>query len=316
MILWRKQAGVAALVLMLFFATARCGMASGLIAAVGIENQYADIIHQIGGNFVSVTAIITNPNTDPHTFEVSPKIVGKITSASLIVENGLGYDAWANKIIEAAPSRRRRIINVQHLLGFPNSAPNPHFWYDPKAIPVVAKAIAHDLATLDPAHAAYFDEREHRFDDSLQAWTAAITSFKTRYPDTPVAVTEPVADYMLQALGAHIETPFTLQLAIMNGTDPSPQDIAAENALLREHKVKAFVYNRQVMTPLTESFLNTAKKNGVPVVAVYETMPTPGYDFQSWMLAEIQALTKAVAMGTSTESLLPASAPPPTGRLF
>ena len=312
----RSQAGAAALVLMLFFGTARYGMASGLIDAVGVENQYANIIHQIGGNFVSVTAIITNPNTDPHTFEVSPRIVSKITSASLIVENGLGYDAWANKIIEAAPNHRRRIINVQHLLGFPNSTPNPHFWYDPETIPAVAKAIAEDLTTLDPAHAAFFDERRHRFDESLQAWTTAINSFKAQSPETPVAVTEPVADYMLQALGARIKTPFSLQLAIMNGTDPSPQDIAAENALLREHKVKALVYNRQVMTPLTESFLNTAKKYDVPVVAVYETMPTPGYDFQSWMLAEIRALKKAVAMGTSTESLLPASKPSPAGRLF
>ena len=313
---WRSQAGVTALVLILFFGTARCGMASGLLDAVGIENQYANIIHQIGGNFVSVTAIISNPNTDPHTFEVTPKIVSKITSASLIVENGLGYDAWANKIIEAAPGRRRKIINVQHLLGLPNSTPNPHLWYDPKTILAVAKAIAADLTTLDPAHAAFFNDRLRRFDESLRAWMAAINSFKVRYPDTPVAVTEPVANYMLEALGTRIETPFSLQLAIMNGTDPSPQDIAAENALLREHKVKALVYNRQVMTPLTESFLNTAKKNGIPVVAVYETMPTPGYDFQSWMRAEIQALTKAVAMGTSTESLLPASEPPPPGRRF
>jgi zinc/manganese transport system substrate-binding protein len=41
----------------------------------------------------------------------------------------------------------------------------------------------------------------------------------------------------------------------------------------------------------------------VPVVAVYETMPTPGYDFQSWMLAEVNAIQKAVTTKTSTQHL-------------
>jgi zinc/manganese transport system substrate-binding protein len=41
----------------------------------------------------------------------------------------------------------------------------------------------------------------------------------------------------------------------------------------------------------------------VPVVAVYETMPTPGYDYQSWMKAEIAALAKALISKTSTREL-------------
>ena len=39
------------------------------------------------------------------------------------------------------------------------------------------------------------------------------------------------------------------------------------------------------------------------MVGVYETMPTPGYDYQSWMLAEVQALQKAVAGKISTQKL-------------
>ncbi|MGH3229415.1 MAG: hypothetical protein ACRDOA_12680 [Streptosporangiaceae bacterium] len=54
---------------------------------------------------------------------------------------------------------------------------------------------------------------------------------------------------------------------------------------------------------LTESFVTLARANGILVVGVYETMPVPGYDYQSWMLAEIQDLPKAVADGVSTEHL-------------
>ena len=274
------------------------------INAIGVENEYADVIAQIGGPYVHVTAIESDPNTDPHSFEVSPRIAEQIARADLVVENGLGYDDWADKMIAAAPKAGREIINVQHLRGLPDNTPNPHLWYDPATMPAVAGALAAGLARLQPAHAGYFWTQAARFDDALKPWFAAIAAFKAAHPGTPVAVTEPVGDYMLQAAGTGIETPFSLQAAIMNGTDPAPQDVTTQNALLAGHRVRAFVYNQQVTDPLTQSFLSLAKRNGVPVVGVYETMPAPGYTYQSWMLAEVVALEKAVTDKISTETLL------------
>ena len=56
-----------------------------------------------------------------------------------------------------------------------------------------------------------------------------------------------------------------------------------------------FVYNQQVTDSLTTASWRAPRRNGIPVVGVYETMPTPGYDYQSWMLAEVRALEAAVA---------------------
>ena len=64
-----------------------------------------------------------------------------------------------------------------------------------------------------------------------------------------------------------------------------------------------FCYNQQVIDTLTTSIRETALKAGVPVVGVYETMPTPGYDFQTWMLAEVNAIKKAITTGASTQKL-------------
>lgn len=305
----RKAIGI--FVTAAFLAAARCGCAlaappaPGAIDAVGAENEYADVIGQIGGRFVRVTAIETDPNTDPHDFEVSPKVAAEIAFAELVVKNGLGYDSWADKMIAAAPKADRKVIDVQQLLALPDRTPNPHLWYDPRTMPAVAKAVAEALSALKPAETLYFQDNLKRFDASLKPWSAAIAAFKAKYGGTPVAVTEPVADYMLQAAGCDILTPFSLQAAIMNGTDPSPQDITLQNGLLGGRRVRVFVYNQQVTDTLTQSFLNLAKKNGIPVVGVYETMPIPGYDYQSWMLAEMAALRKAVADRISTETLQP-----------
>jgi len=103
--------------------------------------------------------------------------------------------------------------------------------------------------------------------------------------------------------GTRNETPWALQADIMNGVDPPPEDITAQDGLFTGHKVKVFLYNEQVTDSITQSFLALARSNGIPVVGVYETMPTPGYDYQTWMLAEVHALAKAVADKVSTEHL-------------
>lgn len=46
--------------------------AADTIHAVGVENEYANVIGQIGGEYVTVSAIESNPDTDPHAFEASP----------------------------------------------------------------------------------------------------------------------------------------------------------------------------------------------------------------------------------------------------
>jgi len=273
------------------------------ITAIGAENEYADVISQVGGKYVSVTAIESNPNTDPHTYEASPAVAREITAASLIVQNGVGYDTWATTIENASPNDSRKVINVQQLLGLPDSTPNPHLWYKPATMPAVATAVAADLAAIQPAHAAYFKSNAAAFIASLTAWDQAIAAFKAAHPGTPVATTEPVADYMLQAVGADNMTPWAFQADIMNGTDPSPQDVTIERSLFTQHKVKVFLYNQQVTDSLTESIIALAHTNGIPVIGVYETMPAPGYDYQSWMLAEVNALNKAVTSKVSTEKL-------------
>jgi zinc/manganese transport system substrate-binding protein len=279
------------------------GSANAPIAAVAAENEYANVLEQIGGKYVNVTAVESNPNTDPHTYEASPSIAQAVSGASLLIENGVGYDTYMEKIESASPSSARKVINVQKLLGLPESTPNPHLWYKPTTMPIVAKAIVSDLSALQPAHAAYFQANAKAFEAALQPWLGALAQFSKRYPNTSVATTEPVADYMLEAAGIKNLTPFSMQADVMNGTDLPPQDVTLQNGLFSGHKVKVFVHNQQVASPTTEAFVKAAKAAGIPVVGVYETMPVPGYDYQTWMLAEVKAIEKAVGQGISTEKL-------------
>jgi zinc/manganese transport system substrate-binding protein len=169
-------------------------------------------------------------------------------------------------------------------------------------MPAVAAASRVTSNRIEPSHAAYFKANLATFDNSLTGQLRD-RALKSKYAGDAVATTEPVADYLLRPPGIDNLTPWAFQADIMNGTDPSPQDVATEKSLFTEHKVKAFVYNQQVTDSLTQSLLTLAHQNDIPVVGVYETMPTPGYDYQKWMLAEVSALSNAFGAGTSPPTL-------------
>ena len=296
-------AGAVALAPLALAACSSAGTSSGgVVQAVAAENEYADVLSQLGGRYVHVQSILNNPNTDPHTFETSASIAREVAGAQLVVQNGLGYDDFMTKIEAATPSDQRKTIVVQHVLGLRNDTPNPHVWYDPATMPKVARAMTEALSALAPPHASYFAANLQRFDSSLQSWLDAIASFKAGYGGTPVATTEPVADDLLQAMGADNLTPFRFQADVMNGVDPAPEDISLENSLFSSHQVKVFCYNAQVVDALTDAIRRNALAAHVPVVAVYETMPA-GYGYVRWMVAEVDAIERAVTSGTSTEQL-------------
>jgi len=286
-----------------FVAQASSALGTRKVVAVGAENEYANVIGQIGGPYVKVEAIMSNPNTDPHAFEASTQTAQLISEAELVVQNGVGYDAFMNKLEAASPNQRREVIEVQELLGLPSSTSNPHLWYRPATMPAVAKAVAADLGKLVPAQTHYFRTQVQKFDESLTPWYQTIARIKARFSKASVATTEPVGDYLLQAVDADNRTPWKLQADIMNGVDPSPQEVTFQDNLFKQHRVKVFLYNQQVTDSLTVSFLTLARQEEIPVVGLYETMPTPGYDYQTWMSAEAKALERALSSKRSTTRL-------------
>lgn len=267
-------------------------MAQPVLHAVGLENQYADVLAQIGGPYVQVSAIQSDPNTDPHEFEATPRIAAQFRKADLVVENGLGYDSWAAQLLKGGHAK---LLSAQALLKLPDSTPNPHLWYRTDTMPAVAAAAAAFFEAKDPAHKAQYQANLKAFDAALAPWKAEIAKVKARYAGAPVAVTEPVADDLLQEAGLKIMTPFSYELSVMNDTDPAPQDVAAEEALLRDNKVKLFAYNEQVTDPQTEALLALARQHQVQIMPVYELMPSSAKHYQDWMLQATTALDQALA---------------------
>jgi zinc/manganese transport system substrate-binding protein len=265
--------------------------ADGKIAVVAAENFYGDIARQIGGERVAVVSIMNNPDQDPHLFETTPGILRQLAGAQIAIVNGANYDPWMEKLLAATPQPGRTVISVADLTG-KKAGDNPHLWYAPATMPAAAKAMAAAFSKIDSAHAADYAARLSATLASLERIAQRVAQMKAKHAGSAVTATEPVFGPMSEALGLTMRN-HSFQLSMMNDTEPSARDVAAFENNLKEHKVKALLYNKQVSEKLTERLLDIAREAKVPVVGVTETQPA-GVSFQDWMLSQLDALDKAL----------------------
>jgi zinc/manganese transport system substrate-binding protein len=276
--------------------------ASGMVInVVASTNVYADIVVQLGAGHVRVIGLLSNPNADPHSYESSTKDAAAVAKATLVVQNGIGYDDFMGKLESASPNAERVTIDVGAVLGY-KDGDNPHLWYKLDTMLRLAPLVVAALEKQDPADRVTFEANLKTFNNSLKPWFGQIAAIKKQFLNVPVAVTEPVFDYAVRAAGLKIVTPYSFQSAIMGGTDPSPQDVQFQKNLFSKKAIKVFFYNQQAVAPITMQLLNLAHANHSPVGGVYETKPLHT-TYQQWMQAEMAAVQLALAKGISTEQI-------------
>jgi zinc/manganese transport system substrate-binding protein len=279
---------VAGLVLM-----ARAPSSSTKLRVVAAENFYGDIVRQIGGSHVAVTSILSDPNADPHLFEPGTANGLAVSTAALVIQNGLGYDAFIQRLESAAPSSHRVVVTISDVLGFRGAETNPHIWYDVPKLPLIAGAIASGLERADPSHRAVYESGLRRFLASLAPLQREVAAIRASFSGQPIAYTEPVPGYLIEAAGLRNLAPSSFTRAIESGNSPTPQDFATMARLVTERQVRVLLYNTQAVSPVTSDIRSAAERAGIPVLGVTETLP-PGSTFQAWLLAETRALHRAL----------------------
>jgi zinc/manganese transport system substrate-binding protein len=278
-------------------ATSSSAAAGGTIQVVASTNVYGDIASQIGGDLVSVTSIIDDPDKDPHEYEADAQNQLSLSKAQLVIENGGGYDDFVDTMLSAAKNDGVKVLNAADISGYdqkPSTGEfNEHLWYDFPTVQKVVDEIVSSLSALDADGADTFAANAKTFSDKLDTLTKDEASIKAADAGKGVAITEPVPLYLLTASGLVNKTPSEFSEAIEEDTDVAPDVLAETTGLFDEGEISALVYNEQTTGAQTEAVLAAAKKNDVPVVPVTETMPD-GNDYISWMTTNLDAIQKAV----------------------
>ncbi len=121
-----------------------------MVVSVG---QWGDIVGDLAGACGKVTTIISGTSVDPHDYEPTPSDLAAFTDADLVVVNGLGYDAWASRAVDAAGCEAA-VVDAGEVVG-KSKGDNPHLWYGPDFVSAVARrdharARARSLPTRRP----------------------------------------------------------------------------------------------------------------------------------------------------------------------
>ena len=288
--------------LLLSASLAACGIPAaandGKLNVVVAENFWGSIVAQVGGDHVTVTSIINNPNADPHDYEATAVDARAVADAQYVVVNGAGYDAWAQQLVDANPSADRKELDIAKLVG-KKEGDNEHLWYSPDYLMKVIDRLTIDYKTLDAANAAYYDQQNSTFkSETLKDYRSLIADIQAKYAGTPVGMTEPVFGYMAQALGLKVLTPETFIKAIDEGEDPSAADKATYDEQIGTKQIKVFIYNSQNATPDVDALRTKAQAAGIPVVTVTETLTPAEATFQAWQVAQLKALEQALVTTT------------------
>jgi zinc/manganese transport system substrate-binding protein len=288
--------------------------ASGTIEVVTSTNVYGDIVREIGGDKVSVKALISKASQDPHSYEATTQDKLAVSKARLVVENGGGYDDFIHKLADDSNVGHDNIISAVEVSGLApeeestagstagaddhghahdHGAFNEHVWYSLDAMTKLADAVEAKLAALEPASAATFQANAATFKKEIAGLNAKVAGLTATAAQAPVAVTEPVPLYLIEAAGLVNKTPADYTAAIEEDADVPPAALKEATELAGSKDIKFLAYNTQTEGPQTQALRKAAEAAGVPVLDFSETLPE-GKTYVQWMGSNVDSIAQAL----------------------
>ncbi|MBD1587015.1 metal ABC transporter solute-binding protein, Zn/Mn family [Pseudomonas typographi] len=201
----------------------------------------ADMVQQIGGEDIELTNVV-GPDSDAHTYETTPADGRHVQQADLIVENGLQFEPWLDRLIASSETHARQVKASEGVLPRTlkeggQTVPDPHAWNSLANARIYAANILHGLQQVDPVDAAAYQRNHDAYVANIDALLAlAQHTFESLPPGNKRIVTSHDAfGYLGQAYGIQFIAP----QGISTEREPSAADVANLVRQIREQHIKA-----------------------------------------------------------------------------
>lgn len=284
----------------------------GTITVVVSTDVWGSVAKAVGGDRVEVLSLIDDPADDPHSYEATAEDAANVQDADLLVYNGGGYDEFFASLAEQAPDvptvsafDLSRLGSGEgghdhghesgHRHEHGHGSVNEHVWYHLPTVAKVADAVADRLGAVDEANRQRYANSASAFTGRIDELTGKVRQIRAEHGGSEVVATEPVAHYLIDAAGLTDATPPDFAEAVEEETDVPIAALNTMNQRLASGQVTAVLKNTQTVTPVIEKVVGTARKAGVPVVDVTETLPKSDKDYIAWMSGQVAALSAALS---------------------
>ena len=294
------------------------------LQVVASTNVYGQLAAEIGGDRVEVTNLIDSAEKDPHGYEATARDRLAVQKADLVIENGGGYDAFMQELIDGsdavvitaaefshdypdavvedhdepedhadehddhAEGEEHAHEGHSHIEGF-----NEHVWFDVHTVSHVAEQIAADLTEIDPDGKAEYADAAEKLATELEGIEGELHTLHEKLEGTPVFITEPLPGALAAAAGLDDVAPDGFASAVEEGNEVAPAILLEALSLVEDGKVKAVLANGQTGGGETSRIEDAAKAADIPVITFHELLE-PDQSYAEWMRTAISDLAAAL----------------------
>jgi zinc/manganese transport system substrate-binding protein/manganese/iron transport system substrate-binding protein len=262
-----------------------------------------DIVRQVGGDAIEVTGVIPE-GRDSHTYEPAPSDARILSSADVIIMNGLHLETPIQKLALKVKKTKAPIFELgeaaitrddwQFDFSFPKEKgnPNPHLWVDIAFAGRYAEITRDRLSRVDPAHARIYAANTtaylaklSRLDNAAFACVASIPAANRKLVTYHDSFAYFAPRYGMQVIAAVQPADFA---------EPAPKDVAAIIDQLRLEKVPAIFGSEVFPSPVLEQIAREAGAKYVTDLRDDELPGEPNTPGHTYVAMMVNNLTEIV----------------------
>lgn len=230
----RRLFGLICLTLLMASGAAR---AEGRINVVASFSILADMVRNVGGDAVDVTVLV-GPDGDAHVYAPTPADAKKVADARLLVVNGLGFEGWMPRLLEASGSKAPIAVATTGIAARKlGGHDDPHAWQSVVNAKLYVGNIRDTLVAAAPDRAAAFKANAEAYLAKLDALDREVRTAVAKIPDgrRKVISSHRAFGYFADAYGVQFVAP----LGVSTDSEPSARDIAEIITQIRADKIPA-----------------------------------------------------------------------------
>jgi zinc/manganese transport system substrate-binding protein len=235
------------------------GTAEAKIKVVASFSILADLTANVGGEKIELTSIV-KPGSDAHVYEPKPDDVKAVAAADVVIVNGLGFEGWQQRLIEASGFKKSlvtaaegiRARELEHEAGHQehdeeahahdHQDHDPHAWQNVANAQVYVANIARGLCAADMVNCDYYEGNAKVYTERLVTLDSEIKSAINTIPEQnrTIITSHDAFGYLAEAYGLDFLAPE----GISTDAEASAKDVAQLIVQVREKNAKAlFVEN-------------------------------------------------------------------------
>ncbi|SFT36948.1 metal ABC transporter solute-binding protein, Zn/Mn family [Halomonas saccharevitans] len=275
-------------------------LAAERVQVVTSFSVLADMIDQVGGEHVEVTSLV-GPDSDAHVYSPRPTDARRLAEADLVVFNGLQFEGWMERLIDASDFAGPLVVatdgleahlgaaeddghddehgeHADHDHGHEHGGTDPHAWQDLGLGEVYVDNIRDGLIAADPAHGDAYRANAERYLDAIAAADDELRALLDEIPDETAVITGHASfGHFARAYGLRFLSPQGLSTA----GEPSAANMARLIDVIREQNVRALFHENMTSPAMIDQL---AEETDLPVAGtLYADALANDGEASSWL---------------------------------